>query len=52
MMDFVSWGYELPNMMGKSSNSMVPVTTNQIGFEPGDFGSSSVKNLELKQLKT
>ena len=29
MMEFVSWDDDIPNMMGKSENSMVPDTTNQ-----------------------
>ena len=27
--EFASWDHDIPNMMGKSWNSMVPVTTNQ-----------------------
>ena len=27
--EFASWDHDIPNMMGKSWNSMVPVITNQ-----------------------
>jgi len=30
--EFVSWGYEIPNIWKVIQNSMVPVTTNQHGL--------------------
>ena len=47
--EFVSWDDEIPNIIGKSYNSMVPVTTNQYSHVKAlsnyKYGSDMLKTL-------